>query len=145
MRVLIASRAFDAVDGPRYIDPLETAGCAVTELRGLGLNDDAVSRELAGHDVLLIGAEAVTCAAMCAAPELRLIVRTGKGIDNIAADYPRVPELETCDGSRDANTRAVAEYAVLGMLAALRHAASMMDDVRVGVWSKRIGRELWKS
>src|SRR6476660_3447323 len=77
------------------------------------------AREIRDADVLLHVLEPVTAAALDLAPNLRLIQKLGVGVDTIDLDAARKRNIAVCN-MPGANTPAVAELALLLMLATLR-------------------------
>jgi D-3-phosphoglycerate dehydrogenase len=133
--------ACDGID-PAAVKRIREAGHEVIEAKGLAAPD--LITALKGCQGLLVrSATKVTADVLAGAPDLRVVVRAGTGLDNVdraAADARGVVVLNT----PDANTISVAEI-TFGMLLALeRHLASAAADLRAGRWekSKYAGREL---
>jgi D-3-phosphoglycerate dehydrogenase len=138
MRVL----ACDGID-PSAVQRIRDAGHDVVEAKGLAAPD--LLTALKGvHGLLVRSATKVTAEVLAGAPDLRVVVRAGTGLDNVdtaAADARGVVVRNT----PDANTVSVAEIA-FGMLLALeRHLAEAAADLRAGRWekSKYAGREIF--
>jgi len=134
--------ACDGID-PSAVRRIREAGHEVIEAKGLAAPD--LLTALKGVQGLLVrSATKVTADVLAGAPELRVIVRAGTGLDNVdraAADARGVVVRNT----PDANTISVAEI-TFGMLLALeRHLAEAAADLRAGRWekSKYAGRELF--
>jgi D-3-phosphoglycerate dehydrogenase len=134
--------ACDGID-PAAVKRIREAGHEVIEAKGLAAPD--LLTALKGCQGLLVrSATKVTADVLAGAPDLRVVVRAGTGLDNVdraAADARGVVVLNT----PDANTISVAEI-TFGMLLALeRHLASAAADLRAGRWekSKYAGRELF--
>lgn len=138
MRVL----ACDGIDSAA-VQRIRAAGHEVIEAKGLAAPD--LLTALKGvHGLLVRSATKVTAEVLAGAPDLRVVVRAGTGLDNVdraAADARGVVVRNT----PDANTISVAEI-TFGMLLALeRHLASAAADLRAGRWekSKYGGREIF--
>jgi D-3-phosphoglycerate dehydrogenase len=134
--------ACDGID-PAAVRRIREAGHEVVEAKGLAAPD--LLTALKGVQGLLVrSATKVTADVLAGAPDLRVVVRAGTGLDNVdraAADARGVLVLNT----PDANTISVAEI-TFGMLLALeRHVADAAADLRAGRWekSKYAGRELF--
>ena len=134
--------ACDGID-PSAVQRIRQAGHEVIEAKGLAAPD--LLTALKGVQGLLVrSATKVTAEVLAGAPDLRVVVRAGTGLDNVdraAADARGVMVRNT----PDANTISVAEIA-FGMLLALeRHLAPAAADLRAGRWekSKYAGRELF--
>jgi phosphoglycerate dehydrogenase-like enzyme len=76
----------------------------------------------------------VTAAAIAAAPNLRLIQKIGAGVNTIAIEAAQARGVAVCNlpGS---NARAVAEHALLLMLATLRRLPMLDTALRRGAWA----------
>jgi D-3-phosphoglycerate dehydrogenase len=134
--------ACDGID-PSAVQKIRAAGHEVFEAKGLAAPD--LLTALRGVQGLLVrSATKVTAEVLAGAPDLRVVVRAGTGLDNVdraAADARGVLVRNT----PDANTISVAEI-VFGMLLSLeRHLASAAADLRQGRWekSKYGGREIF--
>ena len=134
--------ACDGID-PSAVKRIREAGHEVIEAKGLAAPD--LLTALKGVQGLLVrSATKVTAEVLAGAPELRVVVRAGTGLDNVdraAADARGVVVRNT----PDANTISVAEI-TFGMLLALeRHLAPAAADLRAGRWekSKYAGREIF--
>ena len=138
MRVL----ACDGID-PSAVKRIREAGHEVIEAKGLAAPD--LLTALKGVQGLLVrSATKVTAEVLAGAPDLRVVVRAGTGLDNVdraAAEARGVVVRNT----PDANTISVAEI-TFGMLLALeRHLALAAADLRAGRWekSKYAGHEIF--
>ena len=100
--------------------------------------------ELLGHgraplrdaDVLLVRAERIDADDIASAHRLRVIARTGSGVDNIdveAATRARVPVIY----APGAGARPVAEGTMALMLAAAKRLGEHADVLREGAWAER--------
>jgi len=134
--------ACDGID-PSAVQRIRDAGHEVIEAKGLAAPD--LLTALKGVQGLLVrNATKVTAEVLAGAPDLRVVVRAGTGLDNVdraAADARGVVVRNT----PDANTISVAEIA-FGMLLALeRHLAPAAADLRAGRWEKAkyAGREIF--
>jgi phosphoglycerate dehydrogenase-like enzyme len=93
------------------------------------------AREMQEADVLLHVLEPVDAATINAAPSLRLIQKLGIGVDTIDLEAARGRGIAVCN-MPGTNTRAVAELALLLMLASLRRLAELDTETRKGKgWS----------
>jgi len=134
--------ACDGID-PSAVQKIRAAGHEVVEAKGLAAPD--LLTALKGVQGLLVrSATKVTAEVLAGAPDLRVVVRAGTGLDNVdraAADARGVVVRNT----PDANTISVAEIA-FGMLLSLeRHLAPAAADLRQGRWEKSryAGREIF--
>lgn len=88
-------------------------------------------REIQDAEVLLHVLEPVNAATIERAPRLRLIQKLGIGVDTIDLDAARRGGVAVCN-MPGTNTRAVAELALLLMLATLRRLAELDAQTRTG-------------
>jgi phosphoglycerate dehydrogenase-like enzyme len=88
-------------------------------------------REMQDADVLLHVLEPVKAATIERAPRLRLIQKLGIGVDTIDLDAARRAGVAVCN-MPGTNTRAVAELALLLMLATLRRLTQLDAETRAG-------------
>lgn len=92
----------------------------------------AFAREMQDADVLLHVLEPVTAAVIRAAPRLRLIQKIGVGVNTIDLDAARAHGAAVCN-MPGSNSQAVAESALMLMLAALRRAVPFDRQTRGGM------------
>ena len=133
--------ACDGID-PAAVKLIRDAGHDVVEAKGLSAQDLVIA--LKGvHGLLVRSATKVTAEVLDAAPDLRVVVRAGTGLDNVdraAAEERGIAVRNT----PNANTVAVAELTFAMLLALERHIADASADLRAGRWEKAkyAGREL---
>lgn len=92
----------------------------------------AFAREMEDADVLLHVLEPVTAAVIRAAPRLRLIQKIGVGVNTIDLGAARAHGAAVCN-MPGSNSQAVAESALMLMLAALRRAVPLDRQTRAGM------------
>ena len=92
---------------------------------------DGFAREMLDAEVLLHVLEPMTAAMIAAAPRLRLIQKLGIGVDTIDLEAARSRGIAVCN-MPGTNTRAVAELALLLMLATLRQLRTLDAETRAG-------------
>src|SRR2546430_15828063 len=115
MKVLFrfdASEALKKRISARSGDGIEIVSCAEAE-------DSAYDRLLPGIDVLWHVLKPVTAEAIARAPKLRLIQKIGSGVNTIDVEAAKHRGIAVCN-LPGTNSRAVAEMALLLMLACLR-------------------------
>jgi D-3-phosphoglycerate dehydrogenase len=106
------------------------------------LPDEAELLELVPEvDGWLAGVETISARVLEAAPRLRVISRNGVGADAVDLDAARAQGVEVVL-ARGANSRGVAELAVLLTLATLRDLPHANDAMKAGGWERRLGREM---
>lgn len=139
--VLISTSSFGRVS-TEPLERLERAGLGHT-LNPYGRRlEPAETRDLlCGKVGVIAGTELLDREILAAANDLEVISRVGVGLENI--DLAAAEEL----GIRVLNTpeppaRAVAELALAGILALLRHLQTADETVRSGRWEKPMGRLL---
>jgi len=94
-------------------------------------DDAAYARHMAEAEVLWHVLKPVTAAHIAAAPRLKLIQKIGIGVNTIDVDAARGRGVAVCN-MPGTNSRAVAEMALLLMLAALRRLAALDAATRKG-------------
>ena len=138
MRVLTC----DGID-PAAVKRIRAAGHDVIEAKGLSAPD--LLTALRGVQGLLVrSATKVTAEVLAGAPDLRVVVRAGTGLDNVdqaVAESRGVIVRNT----PDANTVSVAEITLAMLLALERHLAPAAAELRAGRWQKSryAGREIF--
>ncbi|MGE0708677.1 MAG: phosphoglycerate dehydrogenase [Planctomycetota bacterium] len=139
-RVAVLTLPFGEFD-PGPARALEAAGA---ELSWNPWGRKPTHAELVAHlaearpEVVIASTERYDAAALDAAPELRLIARTGVGLDGIdllAARARGVAVTWTPEGPSDS----AAELATGLLLALSRHVLPADRDVRAGRWARRVG------
>lgn len=134
--------ACDGID-PAAVKRIRDAGHQVVEAKGLAAPD--LLTALKGVQGLLVrGATKVTAEVLAGAPDLKVVVRAGTGLDNVdraAAEAHGVMVRNT----PNANSVSVAEIAFAMLLGLERHIADAAADLRAGRWEKSRyqGRELY--
>ncbi|WP_329247059.1 hypothetical protein OG417_52835 [Actinoallomurus sp. NBC_01490] len=137
--VLVTSRSFGSGTRP-YEEELTRAGLRV--VRGSPVHDLAeLKSALAEATAWIAGVAPITDAHLAAAPRLRIIARYGVGVDavDLAAAARRGVTVTNTPG---ANSEAVADLAVVLLLAALRGVVPGDRRVRAGDWRPSRGHEL---
>jgi D-3-phosphoglycerate dehydrogenase len=133
--------ACDGID-PAAVKRIRDAGYDVTEAKGLAAPD--LLTALRGVRGLVVrSATKVTAEVLAGAPDLKVVVRAGTGLDNVdraAAESRGVIVLNT----PNANSVSVAEITFAMLLGLERHIASAAADLRAGRWEKNKyqGREI---
>jgi len=94
-------------------------------------DDAAYARLMAGAEVLWHVLKPVTAADIAAAPRLKLIQKIGVGVNTIDLEAAKARGIAVCN-MPGTNSRAVAEMALLLMLAALRRLAALDAATRAG-------------
>jgi D-3-phosphoglycerate dehydrogenase len=125
--------ACDGID-PGAVKRIRDAGHEVVEAKGLAAPD--LITALRGVQGLLVrSATKVTAEVLAAAPDLKVVVRAGTGLDNVdraAAEARGVAVRNT----PNANSVSVAEITFALLLGLERHVASAAADLRAGRWEK---------
>jgi phosphoglycerate dehydrogenase-like enzyme len=104
------------------------------ELRVVAEGDDAaLMAALPDTEVLWHVLQACTAGMMAAAPRLRLVQKIGVGVNTIDLDAAKARGIAVCN-LPGTNARAVAEMALLLMLACLRRLPQFDAGLRAGRW-----------
>jgi phosphoglycerate dehydrogenase-like enzyme len=113
----------------KQISGLESAALQVTIVDET--DRTTFDREMQDAEVLLHVLEPVRAATIERAPRLRLIQKLGIGVDTIDLEAARRAGVAVCN-MPGTNTRAVAELALLLMLATLRRLVTLDAETRAG-------------
>lgn len=144
MRILVTPRSMTAqgLDAVPELQPLRDLGAElVAGPAGRLPSEQELLALVAGVDGWLAGVETVSARVLDAADRLRVISRNGVGADavDVTAAEARGIRVEL---ARGANSRGVAELAVLLMLASLRDLPRADAAMKAGGWSRSLGREM---
>jgi phosphoglycerate dehydrogenase-like enzyme len=139
-RVLITSiflRPGDEVDRRLREAGFETAYHPLTDRR----TEEELIDLLRGIDGVIVSSDPFTARVLAAAPQLKVISRTGVGYDAIdmKAATARGIVVTTTPG---VNRHAVAEWAMALMLCCARKLTTNLDEVRRGGWTRHEGIDL---
>lgn len=111
----------------------------------LGTRPDALARELAAADALIVrNRTQVNAALLAAAPRLRVVGRLGVGLDNIDVGACAARRIDVIPAT-GANARTVAEYVIGSAWGLLRGAFGSTAAVASGEWPRAAlsgGREI---
>lgn len=137
-RVLVSTSTFGRVSR-RPLELLEAAGVRYRlNPHGRKLTPEESAELLADADGVIAGTETLSREVLGRAPRLKVISRVGTGLDGV--DLAAAGELGIrVAHTPDAHVDAVAELALGGMLAVLRHLAAADRGVRAGGWHKPMG------
>lgn len=92
-------------------------------------------------DAVIAGIDTFDEEIFRAAKKLKLIARNGLGVDNI--DLAAAKAHGILVSNTRCSTNAVAEHALLLMLALLRKLPALSDGVKAGEWERFVGEELY--
>jgi len=133
----------DSID-PASVEEMKAAGLSVDVRTGLSAKELC---EVVGpyHALVVRSATKVTKDVLERATSLKLVVRGGVGVDNIAVDDARRRGVEVMN-TPEANSIAVAEHAIALMFAFSRRIAAADVSMRAGRWDKAKleGTELYR-
>lgn len=101
-----------------------------------GAKEDALKSLIVDRDVLVFRSGVqISAPVMAAAPNLKLLLRAGSGVDNIDLDYVNAHNLELIR-IPGPGAKAVAELSFAFMLALARNLLVADQKTRQGVWAK---------
>jgi D-3-phosphoglycerate dehydrogenase len=139
--VAVSTSSFGRHD-PRPLTRLRAAGYEVRlNPHGRRLACREVIELLRDAVGLIAGTERLDREVLEAAPGLRAIVRCGSGLDNVDLEAAAARGISV-GRTPEAPAEAVAELALAGILALLRHLAAADRTLRAGEWRKPMGRLL---
>ena len=129
MKILIAS-SIDS-DAIKHFEQNHDVICA------FGASEEVLKEKIVDREVLIFRSGVnITADVMAAAPDLKLIMRGGSGIDNIDLDYVKNQENILLLRVPGPGARAVAEMAFGFMLALARNILPADQATRKGRWMK---------
>lgn len=141
MKILITPPGL-ARGNPESIDLLKSKGWQLDiNETGQALERSELMERIAGADGVLLGTERVDREVMERAPRLKAISRFGVGLDNVDADCAKQRGIQVFNAA-GANATAVADMAVMLMLALSRGVLQLDAQVRTGDWREPMGVEL---
>ncbi|PPL20391.1 NAD(P)-dependent oxidoreductase [Microterricola pindariensis] len=144
MRILITPRSMTAagLENLRELDPLRERGHElVSGPAGRLPTEEELLELVPGVDAWLAGVEVISARVLARAPRLRVISRNGVGAD--AVDVAAAEKHGVLVAlARGANSRGVAELAILLALAALRGLPEANATMKSGRWQRSMGREM---
>jgi D-3-phosphoglycerate dehydrogenase len=139
--VAISTSSFARADR-RPLERLEAAGFRVRlSSGGRRLRPEETIDLLRGAIGLIAGTETLDREVLAACPDLAAISRCGAGLDNVDLQAAAERGIRVTR-VRDAHAEAVAELALAGILALLRHLPASDRGLRSARWSKPMGRLL---
>jgi D-3-phosphoglycerate dehydrogenase len=129
--VVVTASTFDLADR-QTAGALRSAGLGIRSQVG-GTPEADLRLALADAVGAILGAEPIDACTLASCPHLRVIARTGVGVDAIDIDAATSAGVvvTTTPGANDAS---VAEHTVALMLAAVRRIVPLDSDVRRGAW-----------
>ncbi|MBI4568653.1 MAG: phosphoglycerate dehydrogenase [Planctomycetes bacterium] len=138
---LVANTPFDDL-GLNLLDRLRAAGIDARHPwpREKPEMEDFL-RRVEEADYLIVGTLPVTRAVLDAAPRLRLVARTGIGLDSVDLAACRSREV-VVTYTPDAPTNGVGELTVGLILDLARGVTAVTEGMRAGCWRRHVGREL---
>ncbi|MCL4534981.1 MAG: phosphoglycerate dehydrogenase, partial [Bacteroidetes bacterium] len=139
-KVLVTSRTYQM--NPTAIEALHRTGYDITMMKPEdAAQTDKLIAAVPGHDAMLAGAEPITPAVLEAAQGLKIVSRTGIGVENV--DLPTATKKGiVVTFTPGANHDAVADFVLTLMLELARRAWYGYDIMRAGKWGPYQGIEL---
>ena len=135
-RLFLASRGLRAYEAD-ILPLLEAAGVEPvwTTVADRPHTDDDFLAQLPGCEGLVVGPEGISAKAMAAAPGLRVVARTGVGVDTV--DTQATARLGIwVTNTPGANHEAVADLTIGFMLALARQIPKHVEIARAGSWGR---------
>jgi D-3-phosphoglycerate dehydrogenase len=128
MKIIIASSIHkDAIDKLREQHDVVCA---------FNAKDDVLKKEIKDRDALIFRSGVqITAEVMACAPDLKLIIRAGSGVDNIDLEYVRRKQIHFVR-IPGPGAKAVAELSFALMLALSRNVMEADRLTRQGIWAK---------
>lgn len=139
-RVLIAAQPYGEAD-PAPLELLTPRAELIRHPHGRKITRDELIELLPGAVAVVASTEPYDAGVLDAAPDLKLIARTGVGLDSVDLEAARVRGV-IVSYTPNANSDSVAELTVGLMLDLLRHVVRADREIRAGGWTRHIGRLL---
>lgn len=128
MKILIAS--------PIHADALDQLTAKHDVVCQYGASEAELTQLIVDREVLVFRSGVqISASVMAAAPELKLLLRAGSGVDNIDMEYVQTRGLELVR-IPGPGAKAVAELSFAFMLALARNLLAADSKTRQGVWAK---------
>lgn len=105
------------------------------------MTEEELISQIKDADAVILSTEIVNRKVIDAAPKLKVISRYGVGTDNIDKEYCEEKGIKVTI-AKNANSNAVAEFAITLMLSALRGVCASDDYAKQGLWKKIEGLDL---
>ncbi|HEV7956329.1 MAG TPA: NAD(P)-dependent oxidoreductase, partial [Marisediminicola sp.] len=144
MRILVTPRSLTAagLENVPELDPLRAAGFElVSGPAGRTPTEEELLQLVPDVTGWLAGVETISARVLEAAGSLRVLSRNGVGADAVDLSAAEACGIQVLL-ARGANSRGVAELAVLLTLAALRSLPRSHTALKDGRWERTLGREL---
>ena len=135
-RLFLASRGLRAYEAD-ILPLLEAVGVepAWTTITDRPHTDDDFLAQLPGCEGLVVGPEGISARAMAATPGLRVVARTGVGVDTVDAQAAARLGIWVTN-TPGANHEAVADLTIGFMLALARQIPRHAEIARAGSWGR---------
>lgn len=142
MKILVASQSFGNMSR-KPLDSLIEAGIEVTpNIKKKKFTEEELLETVADYDGIVVGAEPVTRKVMERGKKLKILAKSGVGIDNI--DLQAATEkgifITTTPGTVE---HTVADSAFALILALARNISQGDAALRKGQWPRMMGMEVW--
>lgn len=142
-KVLITPRSFARHNKQELIDLLQAHGIEpVFNTSGSLLNEAQMIEHLQGMDGLIVGVDPLNERVLRHAPQLKTIAKYGVGIDNIDSTFAKEHGI-SITRTIDANSNAVADYAMTLMLMVARRAVEIDYGCHHDDWSKKEALDIY--
>lgn len=138
--VLMLKEAFYEAD-PHLIDKLKEFGKVSVLHTDQGIEKEQLKAEVANADIIVVNIVKLDREVLDAAPNLKLIVKYGAGVDNIDISYAHEKGIRVTSAP-GLNAPAVADHAFALMLAAARNIPARDNDLKAGRWTTAMGVEV---
>lgn len=105
------------------------------------MNEDEFKEELKDADAVILSTEVLNKTVIDAAKKLKVVSRYGVGLDNVDLEYCKEKGIKVTI-TKNANSNAVAEFAISLMFAALKGLCASSGYAKQNKWRKIEGRDL---
>ncbi|MDD2232151.1 MAG: phosphoglycerate dehydrogenase [Sphaerochaetaceae bacterium] len=140
MEIFVTSKSF-AKNNPGAETTLAANGFSIRRSSCLNPSTEQISKEIGNADVLLVGNDVVNSSVFDNAPNLKLVVMHGTGLDGIDIKAASMHGIMVANAP-GANRNAVAEMAVGLMLTVGRRIDKFEGILKSGKWERSAGHEV---
>ena len=138
--------SYRVINAINYITDEATAhmtavGCEVSFRDLMSMSEDELCDTVRGADAVVAAIEPWTESVFGAADKVKIVARAGAGYDAVDLEAATRHGVWVTSAA-DSTSNAVADMTLILILCLLRHIPRLVNDMKVGVWHKILGKEL---
>ncbi|WP_067727017.1 2-hydroxyacid dehydrogenase [Oceanobacillus damuensis] len=143
MKMLFMLRDAFIEANPKFLDDARSLGEVKVLLTDQGIEKDALKKEVADINVIVVAVVKIDKEIIDAAVNLKYIMKFGSGYDNIDHIYARQKGIPVTNVPGQ-NSEAVADHAFGLMLSAARQITQKNQEIKSGHWELSMGHEIFQ-